>query len=92
MSKITTISFNAPSSVKNSLHKMADANGITISDLMRMGALQIVAHGIVIKPELEPTPYLERVMREAEEDYAKGRTTHISNPDELAKHLAGLRK
>lgn len=92
MHKTTTISFNAPTNVKSRLSKIADANGITISDLMRMGALQILAKGMVIEPELEPTPYLKKLIREADADYAAGRTTTVSSSKELDAHLSNLRK
>lgn len=70
----TTISFNASSDVKNRLQKMAAQYGITISDLMRMSALKVVDEGLVIEPGLKPTPYLETVMREADDDIKHGRT------------------
>lgn len=73
MSKTTTISFNAPKDVKSRLQRMADNYGITISDLMRMSALKVADEGITIEPELKPTPYLEKIMREADADYKAGR-------------------
>lgn len=91
MNKPTTISFNAPNAVKSRLQRMADENGITISDLMRMGALQIVTKGIVIEPELTPTPYLEKLMQKAEEDYKTGRNiTSFDNAQQAIAHLRNM--
>lgn len=91
MHKPTTISFNAPGDVKTRLQKMADQYGITVSDLMRMSAMRIIDQGITIEPQLEPTPYLQKLIKEAEADYRAGSTTTITSPAELAEHLDSLR-
>jgi|GEM_PF-2770002 len=88
----TTISFNATNDIKGRLQRIADSYGITISDLMRMSAVQIVNRGISIEPSIEPSDYLLSAMKSAENDLQAGNTTSISSADDLTSHLAGLRK
>lgn len=91
MNKPTTISFNASRDVKSRLQSMADSYGITISDLMRMSALRMIDRGIMIEPELQPTPYLERAIRKAEEDYKAGRNiTSFDNAKDAIAHLRNI--
>ena len=46
---------------------------------------------IVLSTTLEPTPYLEKIMREAEDDYKYDRDiTHTNNPEEALAHLDSL--
>lgn len=88
----TTISFNATNDIKGRLQRIADSYGITISDLMRMSAVQIVNRGIVIEPLIEPSDYLLSAIKNAEDDLQTDNTTSISDVDNLVSHLAGLRK
>ncbi|PJE65156.1 hypothetical protein COU91_03135 [Candidatus Saccharibacteria bacterium CG10_big_fil_rev_8_21_14_0_10_47_8] len=91
MNKTTTISFNAPQDVKSRLQRMADSYGITISDLMRMSALKVADEGITIEPELEPTPYLEKLMRKVDKDYKAGRNiTSFDNAEDAIAHLRNI--
>lgn len=88
----TTISFNATNDIKGRLQRIADSYGITISDLMRMSAVQIVNRGIAIEPSIEPSDYLLSAAKSAENDLQTGNTTSIASVDDLTSHLAGLRK
>ena len=48
---------------------------------------------VVLSTNLEPTPYLEKIMREADADYAADRDiTHTSSPAEALAHLDSLMK
>lgn len=46
---------------------------------------------VVLSTDLEPTPYLEKIMREAETDYAADRNiTHTQGAKEALAHLDSL--
>lgn len=88
----STITFNTPVSVKNRLQDMAKANGLTISDLMRMSAQQILNKGIKIEPTYEPSDYLINAIQEGEKDLADGRLTTVGSPEELDDYFKKLKR
>lgn len=94
MSKHTesTITFNIAVDVKDRLQDMSKKNGITISDLMRMSAMQVLNKGINIEPTLEPSDYLMNAIRESEKDLAEGNTTSVKSANELTNHFQKLKR
>lgn len=88
----TTISFNTPLDVKQRLQKMAEDNGITISVLMRMSAMNILQNGFRVEPTLEPSPYLLSAIREAEQEVVDGTTTTVASEAELGNYLDALKR
>ena len=88
----STITFNTATDVKDHLQEMAKKNGITISDLLRMSAMQVLNKGITIEPTLEPSDYLINAIRESEKDLAEGNTTSVKSADELADHFQKLKR
>ncbi len=87
----STISFTAPTEFKRRLQAMADDNGLTLSNLIRMSLTQALNKGVRIAPATEPSEYLEAAIREAEADYAAGTTTTIGSEAELRDYLAHLK-
>lgn len=88
----STITFNTHTDVKNRLQDMAKANGLTISDLMRMSAMQILSRGIKIEPVFEPSDYLIGAIKEGENDLAKGNVTIVDSPGALGKYFEKLNR
>jgi antitoxin component of RelBE/YafQ-DinJ toxin-antitoxin module len=88
----STITFNTAADVKDRLQEMAKKNGLTISDLMRMSAMQVLNKGITIEPTLEPSDYLINAIRESEKDLAEGNTTSVKSADELTDHFQKLKR
>lgn len=88
----TTISFNTPLDVKQRLQKMADDNGVTISVLMRMSAMNMLQNGFRVTPTLEPTPYLRTAIHDAEQELENGTTTTVSSESELDNYLDALKR
>lgn len=87
----TTISFNTPLDVKQRLQKMAEDNGITISVLMRMSAMNILQNGFHVEPTLEPSTYLRSAIDAAEQEIAAGTTVTVANEAELGNYLDALK-
>ena len=88
----STITFNTAADVKDRLQEMAKKHGLTISDLMRMSAMQVLNKGITIEPTLEPSDYLLNAIRESEKDLAEGNTTTVKSADELTDHFQKIKR
>jgi len=84
------ISFNIQTDIKNRLSDMAKENGLTISDLMRMSAMQILSRGIKIEPNYEPSDYLKNAISEGERDLAKGYLFSVDSHEALSAYTDKL--
>lgn len=87
-----TISFNAPIDIKSRLQSMADKNGLSVSTLMRMSAMQILNNGINIEPNYEPSDDLRHSIAGAERDYRTGELTTVEGESALIDHLKDLKR
>ena len=77
---------------KKQLKNFATELGITSTAFVNMLVKQALRdRRIVLSTKLEPTPYLEKIMREAEEDYKAGRNVvgPFDNADDM---IAALEK
>ena len=88
----STITFNTQTDIKDRLSDMAKENGLTISDLMRMSAAQILKYGIKIEPTYEPSDYLKNAINEGERDLANGDLSGIDSPEALSTYLDKLKR
>ena len=79
---------------KTKLKSFAEELGVTSSALVNMVVKQALREKrLVLDINSEPTPYLAKIMREADEDYKNDRNiTHTKNPQEALVHLNGLMK
>ncbi len=79
---------------KQQLKAFADNLGLPVSALMNAMIRQMLRSGRVeFSTALEPTPYLEEIMREAEADYKANRNiTHTHSTKEALAHLDSLTK
>jgi DNA-damage-inducible protein J len=77
---------------KEKLKNFAAELGISSTAFVNMLVKQALRERrIVLSVDLEPTPYLEKVMREAEEDYKAGRNiSRVTNKAELEDYLKTL--
>ena len=67
--KSTVINFKTDAKTKRELHKYAKELGVTTSSLLNAHIRQMLrTRTVVLTDQLEPTPYLEEVMRRVEED------------------------
>ena len=79
---------------KQDLKDFATELGVSTSALENLVLKQTLRDKkIVINTDLEPTPYLEKLMKEAEADYkADKNITHTNSPAEALDHLDSLLK
>lgn len=79
---------------KTKLKSFAQELGVTSSALVNMVVKQALREKrLVLDTTLKPTPYLEKVTREAEDDYKNDRNiTHTKSSQEALVHLNGLMK
>jgi len=79
---------------KKQLKDFATELGVTSTAFVNMVIKQALRERrVVLTTNLEPTPYLEKIMREAEEDYKNDRNiTHTKSATEMLAHLDGLMK
>ncbi len=80
------------SDTKEQLKAFAAELGVSSTAFVNMLVKQALRERrIVLTTNLEPTPYLEKIMREAEKDYKAGRNiTRVTNEDELDNYLKSL--
>ena len=79
---------------KKEIAGFAASLGLSTSAFVTAVLRQTVREGrVVLTPALEPTPYLEQIMREADADIAAGRNLSGSfdNADDLLSYLHSRR-
>lgn len=88
----TLLSIRTNEQTKKKIADFAASLGLSTSAFATVVLLQAVREKrVVLTPPLEPTPYLEKIMREAEKDYKAGKNiTRVTNKDELEDYLKTL--
>lgn len=78
--------------IKEQLKKFAAELGLPVSALLNAQIKQMLRAGKVeFSTNLEPTPYLEGIMKEAEADYKAGKNfTRVTSNKELEDFLESL--
>jgi antitoxin component of RelBE/YafQ-DinJ toxin-antitoxin module len=85
------LSIRTDDQTKKEIAGFAASVGLSISAFATVVLKQAVREGrVVLSPSLEPTPYLEQIMREARADYKAGR--NVTKTKTKAEALAHLRK
>lgn len=86
------LSIRTDSATKKEITEFADSVGLSVSAFITVVLKQAVKEGrVVLTPNLEPTPYLEKVMKEALADYKAGKNiTRTTNKTELKAYLDTL--
>ncbi len=79
---------------KKELKALAAEFGISITSLVNMLVKQTIRdRHITLNATLKPTPYLEKIIREAEDDYKAGRNiTYTHSAEEALAHIDSLMK
>ena len=87
------LSIRTDEETKKEITKFANSVGLTVSAFVTVVLKQAVKEGrIVLTPALEPTPYLQRVIKKAEADLKAGLATPPLNKSEAREHLHSLMK
>jgi antitoxin component of RelBE/YafQ-DinJ toxin-antitoxin module len=88
----TTLTIRTDSATKQTITDFAASLGLSASAFITAAALQAIRDGqLTLTPVLEPTLYLEKIMREAEEDIKNDRNiTHTNSKNEAISHLKSL--
>lgn len=88
----TTLTIRTDSATKQAIADFAASLGLSTSAFITAATLQAVREGqLTLTPVLEPTPYLEKIMRQAEEDIKHDRNiTHTNSKEEAISHLKSL--
>jgi antitoxin component of RelBE/YafQ-DinJ toxin-antitoxin module len=77
------LSIRTDEKTKDEISHFAASVGLSVSAFATVVLKQAVrAQRVVLTPTLEPTPYLEKIMREADADYAAGRNITTTTTDE----------
>jgi antitoxin component of RelBE/YafQ-DinJ toxin-antitoxin module len=85
------LSIRTDDETKKEITHFASSVGLSVSAFVTVILKQAVQEGrVVLTPTLEPTPYLENIMRKAEDDIKAGRVGVPMNKDEAMKHLRSL--
>lgn len=86
------LSIRTDTATKKEITEFADSVGLSVSAFVTVILKQAVKEGrVILTPNLEPTPYLERIMREAMADYKAGKNiTRTTNKAELNTYLDTL--
>jgi antitoxin component of RelBE/YafQ-DinJ toxin-antitoxin module len=88
----TLLSIRTDDTTKRDITEFANSVGLSVSAFVTVVLKQAVKEGrVVLSPSLEPTPYLEAVMRKALADRKADRNyTTINNEDELDDFFKSL--
>lgn len=87
----TTLNVKIDEKTKQSLKEFAAEVGVPVSALVNGSIKQMLRdRKVTFSTFLEPTAYLQKVMREAEADLAGGRVTTAKSKDEALSHLRSL--
>jgi antitoxin component of RelBE/YafQ-DinJ toxin-antitoxin module len=94
-STATALTIRTDSKTKKMIADFAASLGLSTSAFITAVTLQAVREQrVVLSPTvsiLEPTPYLEKIMREAEADYAEGRNiSSFTSTEDVLAHLRSL--
>jgi len=86
------LSIRTDESTKRDITEFANSVGLSVSAFVTVVLKQAVKEGrVVLSPSLEPTPYLEAVMRKALADRKAGRNyTTINDEGELDNFFKSL--
>lgn len=86
------LSIRTDNHTKKEITEFANSVGLSVSAFVTVILKQAVKEGrVVLTPNLEPTPYLEEIMREALADYKAGKNfTRTTNKAELKVYLDTL--
>ncbi len=87
-----TLTIRTDNATKKAIADFAASLGLSTSAFITAATLQAVREGqLTLMPTLEPTPYLEKIMRKAEEDLKHDRNiTHTNSKEEALAHLKSL--
>lgn len=88
------LSIKTDPETKEQLKSFAAELGVSSTALVNLVIKQAIRdHCLVLTTALEPTPYLENIMRKADADYAADRNiTRTKSSAETLAHLDGLSK
>lgn len=88
----TLLSIRTDDKTKREITEFANSVGLSVSAFVTVVLKQAVKEGrVVLTPALEPTPYLEKLMREASADRKAGRNyATINNQAELDEFFKSL--
>jgi addiction module RelB/DinJ family antitoxin len=86
------LSIKTDEQTKQDLKAFATELGISSTAVVNMVLKQVLRdRRIVLSTDLKPTPYLEKIMREADDDSKNDRDiTHTSSPEEALAHFDSL--
>lgn len=86
------LSIRTDDATKKEITEFANSVGLSVSAFVTVVLKQAVKEGrVVLTPTLEPTPYLEKIMREAAADRKAGRNyTTINDAAELDNFFENL--
>jgi len=86
----TILNIKTDPDTKKQLKEFAAELGVPVSAIMNAQIKQMLRdRKIVLSTELEPTPYLEKIMRQVEADLKTGRNISptFSSAEEMFEHL-----
>ena len=88
----TILNIKTDPSTKQQIQEFAAELGVPVSVIMNAQIKQMLRdRKIILSTELEPTPYLEKIMEQVEEDLKTGRNiTRTLSKKEALDHLRSL--
>jgi antitoxin component of RelBE/YafQ-DinJ toxin-antitoxin module len=88
----TILNIKTDPATKRQLQEFAAEIGVPVSSIMNAQIKQMLRdRKIVLSTELEPTPYLEKIMEQVEADLATGKNmTPVMNAKEAVAYLDTL--
>ncbi|MGH7195934.1 MAG: hypothetical protein ACREGA_04115 [Candidatus Saccharimonadales bacterium] len=90
MNKAITMNIRMDEETRRGLKDFAGQLGIPATSLVNASIKQMLrAQQITFSTSLQPTPYLQKIIKQADADYAKGKNISpvFDSADDMLKHL-----
>jgi addiction module RelB/DinJ family antitoxin len=87
------LSIRTDNETKKEITQFASSLGLSVSAFVTTALRQTMQEGkLVLTPSFKPTPYLEKIIKKAEEDLKAGLASKPMNKKEVKQHLEALMK
>lgn len=87
----TLLTVRTDTKVKKEAAKVAESLGFTLSSLVNAYLRKLIkTKRVDFAESYEPTPYLKRLIKQAEKEYKEGKTLSFKNPADALRYVDSL--
>ena len=87
------LSIRTDDETKKQITDFANSVGLIVSAFVTTTLKQTMKEGrVILTPDIEPSPYLKKIIKKADDDLKKGLASDAMNKKEAREHLESLMK